>query len=108
MPREAAEQRGLKPLARLVSYAHAGVDPRYMGIGPVPATRIALERAGLATDDPRKRAEIYRTIGRRVHDTVPFIPLFRRRRVSVFNDDLRGYDPAPVAAPWWNAYAWSI
>jgi peptide/nickel transport system substrate-binding protein len=68
----------------------------------------ALERAGLATDDPRKRAEIYRTIGRRVHDTVPFIPLFRRRRVSVFNDDLRGYDPAPVAAPWWNAYAWSI
>ncbi|HYW54586.1 MAG TPA: peptide ABC transporter substrate-binding protein [Dongiaceae bacterium] len=68
----------------------------------------ALERAGLATDDPRKRAEIYRTIGRRVHDTVPFIPLFRRRRVSVFNDDLRGYDPAPVAAPWWNAYQWSI
>ena len=68
----------------------------------------ALERAGLATDDPRARAAIYRTIGRRVHDTVPFIPLFRRRRVSVFNDDLRGYDPAPVAAPWWNAYAWSI
>ena len=68
----------------------------------------ALERAGLATDEPRKRAAIYRAIGRRVHDTVPFIPLFRRRRVSVFNDDLRGYDPAPVAAPWWNAYAWSI
>ncbi|HWT07255.1 MAG TPA: peptide ABC transporter substrate-binding protein [Xanthomonadales bacterium] len=68
----------------------------------------ALERAGLATDDARKRGTIYRAIGRRVHDTVPFIPLFRRRRVSVFNDDLRGYDPAPVAAPWWNAYAWSI
>ena len=68
----------------------------------------ALERAGLATDDPRRRAAIYRAIGRRVHDSVPFIPLFRQRRVSVFNDDLRGYAPAPVAAPWWNAYAWSI
>ncbi len=51
MSRETAEQRGLKPLARLVSYAHAGVDPRYMGIGPVPATRIALQRAGLRIDD---------------------------------------------------------
>jgi acetyl-CoA C-acetyltransferase len=38
---------GLKPLARLVAYAHAGVDPAYMGIGPVPATRLALRRAGL-------------------------------------------------------------
>ncbi|WP_296660273.1 beta-ketothiolase BktB [Paraburkholderia sp.] len=51
MERKTAEARGLKPLARLVSYAHAGVDPRYMGIGPVPATRIALERAGLAIGD---------------------------------------------------------
>ena len=46
-----AKARGLKPLARLVSYAHAGVDPRYMGIGPVPATRLALERAGLSMAD---------------------------------------------------------
>ena len=38
---------GLKPLARLVSYAHAGVDPAYMGMGPVPATTKALKRAGL-------------------------------------------------------------
>jgi peptide/nickel transport system substrate-binding protein len=68
----------------------------------------ALERAGLETDEPRERARIYRTIGRRVHQTVPYIPLYRQRRVSVFNDDLRGYDPAPVAAPWWNAYTWSI
>jgi acetyl-CoA C-acetyltransferase len=51
MARETAEQRGITPLARLVSYAHAGVDPRYMGIGPVPATRMALQRAGLAIDD---------------------------------------------------------
>ncbi|MFM0512024.1 beta-ketothiolase BktB [Paraburkholderia sp. RL17-373-BIF-A] len=51
MERGVAEQRGLKPLARLVSYAHAGVDPLYMGIGPVPATRIALQRAGLEIRD---------------------------------------------------------
>ncbi|MGF6602888.1 acetyl-CoA C-acetyltransferase [Paraburkholderia sp. GAS448] len=51
MSREAAAQRGLRPLARLVSYAHAGVDPRYMGIGPVPATRMALQRAGLGIGD---------------------------------------------------------
>ncbi len=40
-----------KPLARLVAYGHAGVDPAYMGIGPVPATRIALQRAGLTVAD---------------------------------------------------------
>jgi len=42
---------GLKPLARLVGYAHAGVEPLYMGIGPVPATRMALERSGLHIQD---------------------------------------------------------
>jgi len=47
MEREVARRRGAKPLARLVAYGHAGVDPKIMGIGPVPATRIALERAGL-------------------------------------------------------------
>jgi acetyl-CoA C-acetyltransferase len=43
--------RGLKPLARLVSHGHAGVDPRLMGLGPVPATHIALKRAGLVVND---------------------------------------------------------
>jgi acetyl-CoA C-acetyltransferase len=47
MERELARQRGAKPLARLVAYGHAGVDPKIMGIGPVPASRKALERAGL-------------------------------------------------------------
>jgi len=42
---------GLQPLARLVAYGHAGVDPAYMGMGPVPATRQALQRAGLAVAD---------------------------------------------------------
>jgi acetyl-CoA C-acetyltransferase len=51
MERRLAEKRGLKPLARLVSYGHAGVDPKYMGIGPVPSTRKALERAGLKVAD---------------------------------------------------------
>jgi acetyl-CoA C-acetyltransferase len=51
MERTVAEKRGCKPLARLVSYGHAGVDPKYMGIGPVPASRKALERAGLKIGD---------------------------------------------------------
>ncbi|MDO9166177.1 MAG: acetyl-CoA C-acyltransferase, partial [Rhodoferax sp.] len=46
-----AKARGLKPLARLVAYAHAGVDPKYMGIGPVPATQKALQKAGLTVND---------------------------------------------------------
>ena len=50
MERKAAEKAGLKPLARLVSYGHAGVDPKIMGIGPVPASRKALERAGIGID----------------------------------------------------------
>lgn len=46
-----AEELGLKPLARIVSYAVSGVDPDIMGIGPVPASRQALERANLTLDD---------------------------------------------------------
>ena len=46
-----AAKRGAKPLGRLVAYAHAGVDPKVMGIGPVPATRAALHRAGLELAD---------------------------------------------------------
>ena len=48
---ERVKTLGLKPLARLVGYAHAGVEPAYMGIGPVPATRKVLERTGLRTQD---------------------------------------------------------
>jgi acetyl-CoA C-acetyltransferase len=48
---EGVRSLGRAPLARLVAYAHAGVDPAYMGIGPVPATRLALERAGLTALD---------------------------------------------------------
>ncbi len=51
MERRAAEGRGLRSLGRLVAYAHAGVEPRYMGIGPVPAVRAVLARAGLGIRD---------------------------------------------------------
>lgn len=51
MDRRKAEGLGIKPLARVVSYASAGVPPEIMGIGPVPATRKALQLAGLTMDD---------------------------------------------------------
>jgi acetyl-CoA C-acetyltransferase len=51
MEREAAAKQGLKPMARLVSYGLAGVDPKIMGIGPVPASKQALQRAGLKVED---------------------------------------------------------
>ena len=47
----ALREQGLTPLARLVSYGHAGVEPAYMGMGPVPATQRALQRAGLRVAD---------------------------------------------------------
>ncbi|MEM7463795.1 MAG: acetyl-CoA C-acetyltransferase [Pseudomonadota bacterium] len=46
-----AERRGIKPLARIVSWATAGVDPQIMGTGPIPASRKALEKAGWTIDD---------------------------------------------------------
>ena len=51
MSGEAVKERGVKPLARLVAYAHAGVEPSIMGIGPVPATELALKKAGLTIAD---------------------------------------------------------
>ncbi|MFP3606436.1 acetyl-CoA C-acyltransferase family protein [Paraburkholderia sp. SIMBA_053] len=51
MSAQTSAQRGIKPMARLVAYAHAGVAPGLMGIGPVPATRLALQRAGLSVED---------------------------------------------------------
>ncbi|WP_449433715.1 acetyl-CoA C-acyltransferase family protein [Pseudomonas putida] len=48
---DAVRRLGLKPLARLVAYAHAGVEPELMGLGPIPATRKVLEKAGLNVSD---------------------------------------------------------
>ena len=49
--KEAVEKYGLKPVAKLVSYGHGGVDPKIMGVGPVPATREALKKANLTIND---------------------------------------------------------
>lgn len=51
MSGETVKTRGVKPLARLVAYAHAGVEPSIMGIGPVPATELVLKKAGLSVAD---------------------------------------------------------
>ena len=51
MGAEAADKRGLKAMARIVAYGHAGVAPEIMGIGPVNASRNALAKAGLTIDD---------------------------------------------------------
>jgi len=51
LTREKAEELGVKPMARIVSYASAGVEPKVMGIGPVPAVQKALDRASLKLDD---------------------------------------------------------
>ncbi|WP_086972060.1 acetyl-CoA C-acetyltransferase [Vibrio coralliirubri] len=51
MSADAAEKRGLKPLATIKSWATAGVDPAYMGLGPIPASKKALKKAGWAIDD---------------------------------------------------------
>jgi len=51
MDAETADKKGLKPMARLVGYAHAGVEPKYMGIGPVPAVRKLLEKTGVKLED---------------------------------------------------------
>jgi acetyl-CoA acetyltransferase family protein len=51
MSREAAEARSLRPIARIVSSAVAGVEPSLMGMGPVPASEIALKRAGISVGD---------------------------------------------------------
>src|SRR6516165_5922430 len=51
MERGAAAKRGLQPLGRLVAYSYAGVDPKYMGIGPVPAVKTLLKKTGLKLGD---------------------------------------------------------
>ena len=51
MTAKKADQLGLKPLARIASYATVALDPAYMGMGPVPAARKALERAGWKASD---------------------------------------------------------
>jgi acetyl-CoA C-acetyltransferase len=51
MEKSAAQKQGLKPLARLVAYAHAGVEPQLMGLGPIPAVKRVFEKAGMKPAD---------------------------------------------------------
>jgi len=51
MEKSAAQREGAKPLARLVAYAHAGVEPQLMGLGPIPAVKRVFEKAGLKPAD---------------------------------------------------------
>jgi acetyl-CoA C-acetyltransferase len=71
--------RGLRALARIVSWGHAGVDPAYMGIGPIRAVPIALERAGLSLADM---------------DTIEANEAFAAQALAVANE--LGFDPAKV------------
>ena len=79
MSAEEAAQRGIAPLARIVSWATAGVDPAIMGTGPIPASRKALEKAGWTIDDL---------------DLVEANEAFAAQALAV-NKDL-GWDPAKV------------
>ena len=79
MTAEEAAKRGLKPLARIASWAHAGVEPEIMGTGPIPATKKALEKAGWEVADL---------------DLVESNEALRRPVVSVVRE--LGLDPAKV------------
>ncbi len=76
---EAAQKAGLKPKARVLGYAHAGVRPEVMGIGPIPAVRNLLDRTGLSPDD---------------FDVVESNEAFAAQALAVSND--LGFDPARV------------
>jgi acetyl-CoA C-acetyltransferase len=75
----AAAKAGVKPLARLVAYAHAGVEPHIMGIGPIPAVRKVFEKAGLKASDM---------------DVIESNEAFAVQAMSVSHD--LGFDPAKV------------
>ena len=66
------------------------------------------ERAGLASDDPEVRTRAYENAERRIHERVPFIPLYLLRRITVATDRLSGYHPSPTVAPWWDAWRWAL
>jgi acetyl-CoA C-acetyltransferase len=75
----AAAKAGVKPLARLVAYAHAGVEPHIMGIGPIPASRKVFEKSGLKPGDM---------------DVIESNEAFAVQAMSVSHD--LGFDPAKV------------
>jgi peptide/nickel transport system substrate-binding protein len=68
----------------------------------------ALEKAGLATDDPKQRAAAYEKAEPLLWQTVPYIPLYERRRIAVHSPDLRNFKVNPSSTPWYNIWQWDI
>ena len=79
MDRESAQQRGLRPLGRLVAYSYAGVDPKYMGIGPVPAVRSLLDKTGLKLGD----IDLFE-----VNEAFAVVPMVAMRDLDIPHDKL--------------------
>jgi peptide/nickel transport system substrate-binding protein len=68
----------------------------------------ALEKAGLTTDDPAKRKAIYSKAEPLIWQTIPYIPLYERRRIAVHSPDLRNFKVNPSSTPWYNMWQWDI
>ncbi len=68
----------------------------------------AYERAGLSSDDPAVRAAAYHPAEQLLWQTVPYIPLYDRRRISVHSPDLRNFKINPSSTPWYNIWQWDI
>ncbi len=68
----------------------------------------ALEKAGLDTDDPASRARVYLRAEPLLWQTVPYIPLYERRRIAVHSPDLRNFKVNPSSTPWYNIWQWDI
>lgn len=66
------------------------------------------ERRGLLTDDPKERAAIYAPVERRIHEVVPYIPLYLGRRPVAHVAALKNYRPAPAIVEWWNSWEWQL
>ena len=67
-----------------------------------------LERRGLQTDDPRQRAAVYSQAERIMWNTIPYIPLYERRRITVRSPDLKNFTTNPSSTPWYNMWQWDI
>ncbi len=68
----------------------------------------AYERAGLSTDEPAERAAAYHAAQPLLWNTVPYIPLYDRRRIVVRSPDLRNFKVNPGSTPWYNVWQWDI
>jgi ABC-type transport system substrate-binding protein len=68
----------------------------------------ALEKEGLTTDDAAQRARIYSKAEKLMWNTIPYIPLYERRRIVVRSPDLTGFKTNPSSTPWYNIWEWDI